>query len=388
MSAIIKLLEKNRAYEDTESAMPSITHLIRPEIADLEPYVPIVPLDVLAQQLGLPIEQIVKLDANENPYGASPRALEALAREPHYAIYPDPEHRSLRAALSAYTGQPAERIVCGAGADELIDLLLRLLLCPGDAVIDCPPTFGMYAFDTEVCGGQLVSVPRCEDFSLDIAAIEQAAYETNAKVLFVASPNNPSGNTISHTDMERLLELPLLVVVDEAYIEFTAGGVSDWVGRYENLAVLRTFSKWAGLAGLRIGYGLLPEELAREIWKIKQPYNVNLAAQVAALASLEDVAYLRGTIERIVAERERVLAALSAQPGLHVYPSQTNFLLCRVLDGDALHLKQTLAQVGVLVRHYRKSGLSDCLRVSIGRPEQNDRFLAALNVARKRPKEA
>jgi histidinol-phosphate aminotransferase len=246
----------------------------------------------------------------------------------------------------------------------------------------------MYAFDTEVCGGQLVSVPRCEDFSLDIAAIEQAAYETNAKVLFVASPNNPSGNTISHTDMERLLELPLLVVVDEAYIEFTAGGVSDWVGRYENLAVLRTFSKWAGLAGLRVGYGLLPEELAREIWKIKQPYNVNLAAQVAALASLEDVAYLRGTIERIVAERERVLAALSAQPGLHVYPSQTNFLLCRVLDGDALHLKQTLAQVGVLVRHYRKAGLSDCLRVSIGRPEQNDRFLAALNVAQKRPKEA
>jgi histidinol-phosphate aminotransferase len=368
--------------------MPPITHLIRPEIADLEPYTPIVPLDVLAQQLGLPIEQIVKLDANENPYGASPRALEALANEPYYAIYPDPEHRSLRAALSAYTGQPVERIVCGAGADELIDLLLRLLLRPGDAVIDCPPTFGMYAFDTEVCGGRLVNVPRCDDFSLDSAAIEQAAYETNAKVLFLASPNNPSGNTVSHADMERLLNLPLLVVVDEAYIEFTAGGVSDWVGHYENLAVLRTFSKWAGLAGLRIGYGLLPEELAREIWKIKQPYNVNLAAQVAALASLEDVAYLRGTIERIVAERERVFAALHVQPGLHVYPSQTNFLLCRVLDGDALELKQALAQMGVLVRHYHKTGLRDCLRISIGRPEQNDRLLAALNVAWKRREEA
>jgi histidinol-phosphate aminotransferase len=188
--------------------------------------------------------------------------------------------------------------------------------------------------------------------------------------------------------MERLLELPLLVVVDEAYIEFTAGGVSDWVGRYENLAVLRTFSKWAGLAGLRVGYGLLPEELARELWKIKQPYNVNLAAQVAALASLDDVAYLRGTIERIVAERERVLGVLQAMPGLQVYPSQTNFLLCRVLDGDALYLKQALQQMGVLVRHYRKPDLHDCLRISIGRPEQNDRLLAALHAVRERRKEA
>ncbi len=360
--------------------MPPITHLIRPEIASLEPYTPIVPLDVLAEQLGLPAERIIKLDANENPYGPSPRALAALAAEPHYAIYPDPEHRRLRAALSRYSGQPADRIVCGSGADEIIDLLLRLFLSPGDAVIDCPPTFGMYAFDTAVCGGRLVEVPRREDFSLDSEAIERAARETRAKILFLASPNNPSGNITPRADIERLLRLSLLVVVDEAYIEFTSGAdaMSDLVGRYENLAVLRTFSKWAGLAGLRIGYGLLPETIARELWKIKQPYNVNLAAQAAALASLDDVEYLRETIACIVAERERMLAALRMLQGLYVYPSQTNFLLCRAVGGDAWRIKQQLEREGILVRYYRKPGLRDCIRISIGRPEQNDRLLEVL----------
>lgn len=359
--------------------MPSITHLIRPDIADLESYTPIVPLDVLACRLDLPVSRIIKLDANENPYGPSPRALDALATEPHYAIYPDPEHSQLRSALSRYTRQPAERIICGSGADELIDLLLRLMLQPGDVVIDCPPTFGMYAFDTAVCGGRLIEVARRDDFSLDILAIEQAAQENQAKVLFIASPNNPSGNRTIPADIERLLELPLLIVVDEAYIEFTSDGVSAWVGEYENLIVLRTFSKWAGLAGLRIGYALAPEALLQHLWKIKQPYNVNLAAQVAALASLEDLAYLRETINCIIAERERLLTDLRQLSYLHVYPSETNFILCRVANGEALQLKHKLERQGILIRHYHKPGLRDCIRISVGRPEQNDRLLEALH---------
>lgn len=369
--------------------MPSVTDLIRPDIASLEAYTPIVPLDVLAERLNLPVERIIKLDANENPYGPSPRALAALAAEPHYAIYPDPEHTRLRAMLSVYTGQPAARIVCGAGADEIIDLLLRLFLQPGDVVIDCPPTFGMYAFDTAVCGGRLVEVPRRADFSLDLPAIEQAAVETQARVLFITSPNNPSGNLTPSADIERLLKLPLLVVVDEAYIEFAAYqaplvrhqgdiGVSAWVGHYPNLVVLRTFSKWAGLAGLRVGYGLMAEELAAHIWKIKQPYNVNLAAQVAAQASLEDLEYLQANIGRIVAERERMLAALAQLPWLQVYPSQANFILCRVLDGNALHLKQALERQGILIRYYHKAALRDCIRISIGTAAQNQAVLEAL----------
>jgi len=176
-------------------------------------------------------------------------------------------------------------------------------------------------------------------------------------------------------------------VVDEAYIEFAESpgptgngqsGVSSWVGRYDNLVVLRTFSKWAGLAGLRVGYGLMPETLAAHLWKIKQPYNVNLAAQVAALASLEDLDYLRANVARIVAGREQLLAELQTLPFLQVYPSHANFILCRVRDGNAGDLKQALEREGILVRYYRKPGLRDCIRISVGTPEQNDTLLQAL----------
>lgn len=361
--------------------MPSVTHLIRPDVLNLEPYTPILPIDLVAERLGLPVEQIIKLDANENPYGPAPRALAALANEPHYAIYSDPEHTHLRRALSRYTNQPVERIICGCGADEIIDLVLRLLLQPGDTVITCPPTFGMYAFDTAVNGGTLLTIPRQPDFSLDIHAIEEAARSSGAKVLFIDSPNNPGGTSTPPADIQRLLRLPLLVAVDEAYIEFAdpASSISPLVGLYENLVVMRTFSKWAGLAGLRIGYGLVPEALISHMWKIKQPYNVNQAAQVAALASLEDTEHLPQAIARIIDERERLRLKLQTLPWLHVYPSQTNFLLCRLRSGNAATLKHTLEQQGILVRYYNKPELQDCIRISIGTPEQNDRLLATLH---------
>ncbi|HEU5012003.1 MAG TPA: histidinol-phosphate transaminase [Roseiflexaceae bacterium] len=376
--------------------MPSATHLLRPDIAALESYTPIVPLEVLAARLGLPIDQLVKLDANENPYGPSPRALAAMASYPYYAIYPDPEHGRLREKLSHYVGQPPERIICGAGADELIDLLMRAFLTPGDAIINCPPTFGMYAFDAALQAARVINVPRDEAFDVDIEAVAQASEDHGAKMVILTSPNNPSGNLMPRADIERLLELPLLVVVDEAYTEFAGSSVVDLVGHHPNLVVLRTFSKWAGLAGLRVGYGIVHEEIITHLWKIKQPYNVNVAAQVAAEASLDDLEYLTGNIMRIVAERERLYEALSALSGLHVYPSRANFLLCRVLgtkdegrrtkeDGSmknsgssATEIKDALAQQGILIRYYRAPELRDCIRVSVGTPEQNDTFLAAL----------
>lgn len=365
--------------------MPSIARLLRPDIAALEPYTPVVPPDVLAERLGLPPERIIKLDANENPYGPSPRARAALARAGDetpcpYAIYPDPDQGQLRAALARYTGQPPERIICGAGSDEIIDILMRALLQPGEAIIDCPPTFGMYAFDAGLAGARVVDVPRDAAFELDLEGVAEAAERSGAKLLFVAAPNNPTGNALARLAVERLLELPLLVVIDEAYAEFSGASVIDLVGRYPNLVVLRTFSKWAGLAGLRVGYGLVHEELIAHLWKIKQPYNVNVAAQAAALASLDDLEHLRGNVARIVAERGRLDAALRALPGLHVYPSQANFILCRVgpASGRAAALKAALMRRGVLVRYYDKPGLRDCIRISVGTPEQNDAALAAL----------
>jgi histidinol-phosphate aminotransferase len=366
--------------------MPSVTHLIRSDIADLEPYTPAEPLDVLAERLHLPVERIIKLDINENPYGPSPRVLVALGHEQHYAFYPDPIQRHLRAALSTFTGQPAERIFCGVGADEVIDLLLRLFIQPGDMVIACPPTFGMYAFDTAVCGGRFLEVPYRADFTLDLSTIEHVATETRAKVLFLASPNNPTGNAIPRAQIERLLQLPLLVVVDEAYIEFCHNGdfvysdydVSDLVGRNENLVVLRTLSKWAGLAGLRIGYGLIPEAIVNQLWKIKQPYNVSLLAQVAALASLEDLDYLWTNVAHIVAERERMLKALHELSYLTVYPSQANFIFYHVNNGGLLKLKHALEREGVIVRYFYEGRLRDHICMGIGRPEQNNVVLAVL----------
>ncbi len=358
--------------------MSSATHLLRADIAALEPYTPIVPLEVLAARLGMPIERLVKLDANENPYGPSPRALAAMASYPYYAIYPDPEHGRLREQLSHYVGQPPERIICGAGADELIDLLMRAFLVPGDAIINCPPTFGMYAFDAALQAARVINVPRDEAFDVDIEAVAQASEADGVKMVILTSPNNPSGNLMPRADIERLLELPLLVVVDEAYTEFAGTSVVDLVDQHPNLVVLRTFSKWAGLAGLRVGYGIVHEEIITHLWKIKQPYNVNVAAQVAAQASLDDLDYLTGNIMQIVAERERLFEALSVFHGLHVYPSRANFLLCRVREKQAHAIKDALAQQGILIRYYRTAELSDCIRISVGTPEQNDTLLVAL----------
>jgi histidinol-phosphate aminotransferase len=358
-----------------------IARLIRPDVLAMAPYTPILPFEVLSEQLGRPPDQIVKLDANENPYGPSAKALEALAALGSVAhIYPDPEARHLREKLAAYTGVPMAHILAGAGADELIDLIARLFLDRGDAAINCPPTFGMYPFDTALAGARVVSVPRRADFSLDVAGIERAALDSGAKLLFLTTPNNPDGGTLDPENLDRLLRLPLAVVVDEAYVEFSgAESFARRVPAEPNLIVLRTFSKWAGLAGLRVGYGLFPLPLIEQLWKIKQPYNVSAAADLAARAALDDLPNLQRDIERIRAERDRLYSALSAFPQLSPYPSRANFVLVRVEGIDAAALKRRLAEeFGILVRHFNKPGLADHIRISAGTPAQIDTVLDAL----------
>ena len=361
-------------------AAHSFEHLLRPDVAGLEEYTPILPFEVLSEQLGRRPEEIVKLDANENPYGPAPAVREALTAFPFYHIYPDPEQRHLRAALSAYVGAPAEMILAGHGADELLDYLCRIFLRPGDAIINCPPTFGMYSFDAQLSSGRVVEVWRRPDFSLDVAGIEQAAAGQGVKLLFLTSPNNPDGSLLDPADLRRLLRLPLIVILDEAYIEFAGLEHSAvlWVASHDNLVVLRTFSKWAGIAGLRLGYGIFPVWILRHLWKFKQPYNVNVAATVAGLAALAHRADLAPTIAALIAERQRLQVELARFPFLQPYPSQANFVLCRVQGREATALKLALAQAGVLVRHYAKPGLENCIRVSAGRPADTDALLAAL----------
>ena len=356
-------------------------------LQDMPPYTPIEPFEVLSARLGRTPQEIVKLDANENPYGPSARARQALAEMDFPHIYPDPESRALRSALAVFSGVPEQNLLAGSGADELIDLVLRVVLEPQERVLVCPPTFSMYAFDTRLNAGQVVDVSRKADFSLDLDAIRAMVSEQRPKILFLTSPNNPDGSLLPQETLEELLRLPLLVVLDEAYIEFSGQGrLGDEatrlreVPRRDNLIVLRTFSKWAGLAGLRVGYGAFPGWLMPTLWKAKQPYNVNVAASTAAIASLQDLEFLAANVERLRSERARLMAALKEVPFLRPYPSQANFILCRVMGVDAAALKNDLAvRYGILVRYFNAPGLQDHIRISVGRPEDTDRLLKALS---------
>ncbi len=350
-----------------------------PWVARMAPYSPPEDLDLIAQRAGRPPGELIKLDANENPYGPSPRVAEALARFPFYHWYTDPDQKELRAAASKYAGVPAANIVLGNGSDELIDLLCRMYLQPGDEVVDCTPTFGMYLFSAELCGGKRIEVPRTEDWHVDADAV-RASITPRTRIIFVATPNNPSGTWESDGLVEELLGLGPLVVLDEAYVEF-AGHQSRvaMAQRHDNLVVLRTFSKWAGLAGLRVGYGSFPLSIAQELMKIKPPFNVNRAAEVAVLATLDDLPQVLRTVDQIVEERSRMGKLLEGIHGLRVWPSDGNFLLVQVLAGRASDLKDYLITRGITVRAYSHPRLADALRISVGTPAQTDAVVSAID---------
>ena len=350
--------------------------LIRDAVARMEPYAPMPPIERLAAGVGLPVERIVKLDQNENPYGASLRVQEALAAYDRYHLYPDPEGQQVRERLAAYTTMPAERILLGNGADELIDLIYLLTIDAGDEVIIAPPTFGVYKSRAELHGAQVVEVPRRSDFGLDLPALERAV-GPRTKLITLVSPNNPTGNPASHEQLVRLLRLGPLVVVDEAYFEFAQRSALPLAREFDNLIILRTFSKWAGLAGLRVGYGIFPTDLMPYLWKIKPPFNVNTAALVAVEATFEDIDWLRSTIMRIKMERGRLYRQLRKLNLLKPYPSQGNYLLCEVLRGDAATVRERLAELGIMVRGYG-GALADYLRITVGRPEDTETLLKAL----------
>lgn len=359
---------------------------IRKHLEALPPYTPIEPFEILSAKIGRRAEQIIKLDANENPYGPLPAVREALGNMNFPHIYPDPESRALRSALEKFTGTPAEYLLAGSGADELLDLIMRVFLEPDDCILSCPPTFGMYAFDAELNAARVVEAKRNSDFSLDVEAIRKAVETHKPKLFFIASPNNPDGSLISPEIMDELLSLPTLIVLDEAYIEFADENLGASLSRIAevpmrgNLIVLRTFSKWAGLAGLRIGYGAFPKWLMPTLWKSKQPYNVNVAASIAAQVSLEHAEQLKSVVQRLKTERERLFRELEKIPFLKPYPTQSNFILCQAIDKDALELKTRLAnEHGIFIRYFNKPGLRDHIRISVGRPEDTDKLIKAIS---------
>jgi histidinol-phosphate aminotransferase len=349
----------------------TIRDLMRRDLVELEEYPPSPTIAQLERQLG---RRVVKLDANENPYGPSPLVGPALAAC-CVERYPDAESTALRRSLGSYLQVDPAGIVCSVGGDEMLDLILRLLLEPGEEVIDLPPAFVMYELSTLYNRGALVRVPRREDFSVDVAAVERAL-TPRTKVIFLCSPNNPTGNPTPHEDVIRLLELGPVVVLDEAYAEFAGRTLVGLIERYPNLVILRTMSKWAALAGIRLGYAVMTPAVAREMNKVRSPYNISIAAQVAGEASLLDREYLMTNVRKIVEERERLYRRLVALPFGAIYPSQTNFLYWKPDKGSASAWKAALLSHGVLIRaiHFP----CEALRFSVGTPQESEALLLAL----------
>jgi histidinol-phosphate aminotransferase len=357
--------------------MPELDPQTHPYLDQIDPYVP-PDLDEFAACSGVSRDGLLRLSANENQYGPSPRAVAALSTYREHGFYP--EYDGLKRALSRYAGVPAQQIVLTNGADEAIDLLIRLLVEPGQTVVVCPPTFGMYEFCARVNRCRVAAAPRRADFTLDLPQIEAtvSAQGDRARLLFLASPGNPHGLATPLAELRLLLELPLFVAVDEAYIEFGGDSAAALLGEHGNLVVIRTFSKWAGLAGLRMGYVLAGPGMAAPLECIRAPYNVSSAAVAAAIATLGDLDGVMRRVQRIVVERERMREALQRFVWLEPVPGQGNFILARARTMAGQDVADALAERGILVQAFADPALVSYVRITIGRPEQNDAVLAAL----------
>ena len=357
----------------TQKNMPSML----PHIQALETYEGVDPMEVMAERAGIPSEKIIRLNGNENPYGPSPKVAAALGDYQNYNYYPDPGQRNLRRVLSGYLGVPQEHIVAGNGSDEMIDLLLRMYVGIGDNVIIPSPTFGMYSFSAGICGGEAISVERDKNFEIDLEAMK-SAINNKSKIIFLTSPNNPTGNIVPEVQTRAMLDTGLLVVMDEAYFEFCGETAIPLLSEYPNLVVLRTFSKWAGLAGLRIGVGAMDPDLAATMMAMKPPYNVNLAAEVALTTSLEDTPGLLERVQQIVTVRDRMMEQLKQVPNLRPWPSQSNFILCQVPEGRGKEIFEGLCSRGIFLRYWSSGRLKNFIRTSIGLPHETDAVVEAL----------
>ena len=350
---------------------------VPPEILNLVPYKPGKPIEELERELG--ISGAIKLASNENPLGPSPKAMEAVrACAAGLHRYPDGAAFELRSALAAHLGLAREQILPANGSNELIEWLCRAFVRPGDEVVAAQYPFGMYGKLVQVAQGRLVEVPLV-DFRLDLPAMV-AAIGSRTKLVFVNNPHNPAGSAVSAEALAVFLEqVPsgVLVVLDEAYIDFAddprvARGDAFLEGDTPVL-VMRTFSKSYGLAGLRIGYGLGSAELIDVLNRVRQPFNASLVSQAAAAAALADREFLARTVELTAQGRESFYACFD-QLGLTYVPSQANFVLVKV-GPRAGEIQQALLRRGVIVRPMDSYGLPQYLRISVGLPQENQRFV-------------
>ena len=372
------------------SALPSITRhadlsLLAPEyVRGIAQYIPGKPVGELAREFNLAERDIVKLASNENPRGPSPAVRAAITDAvADLSRYPDGNGFALKAALSARHAVAPEKIVLGNGSNDVLELVTQAFLRPGDHAVYSRHAFAVYPLAVQARGATGIEVP-ARDYGHDLPAM-RAAITAATRVVFVANPNNPTGTWIAPDAMAAFIaSVPddVLVVFDEAYNEYLDPGRHApsvaWTGQYANLIVSRTFSKAYGLAALRVGYGIMDPRVADMLNRVRQPFNVNALAQAAALAALADTAYVDDSRALNRAGMRQIEDGVRAL-GLSFVPSHGNFVLVHVGDGARAHGR--LLKQGVIVRPVANYGLPEFLRVTIGLPEENRRFLDALAAA-------
>jgi len=342
--------------------MTRIDRLVRPNVRALVPY-----SSARDEYEG---REGIFLDANESPFGPLNR-------------YPDPRQRDLRAAISALKGIAEENIFPGNGSDEVIDLCYRIFCNPGtDRAVIFPPTYGMYGVSAAINDVEIIKVPLDENFGLDISALIPLLADERIKLIFICSPNNPTGNCMDPDSIEFIIRnFSGIVVIDEAYADFSGKpSFIEKTGMYDNLIVMHTFSKAMGMAAARIGMAFASPAILKYFFRVKPPYNISTLNQVAALERLSDFKPVTIQTETIIAERQRLHEKLEAIELVEkVWPSDANFLLVRVKDADAVY--NALIDKNIVVRN-RSREISGCLRITAGTRHENDRLLDELSKIR------
>lgn len=344
-------------------------------VAQIDPYDPGKPLEAVAKEIGIRAERLMLLNANENPLGVSDAVKAAVATAlTQMNRYPDGGAFALRGAIAEHVGVSPDQVIHGNGSDELLGLVAAAYLEPGKRAVYSQYSFSVYQLVAEARGATCVEVPVKEDFGYDLPALLKEAQVPNTEVVFLTNPNNPTGLMLEKDELHAVLEqIPgdVLVVLDEAYREFAdPDGFEDTaalLSRFPNVLVTRTFSKAYGLAGFRVGYGVGSPEVVEMLNRLRGPYNVNRLAQAAAVAALEDEAFLAATIANNNEERARFEAELERM-GVKYVPSQTNFVMLEVPDGATMVAR--LKEAGILVRSLKSYGLENWIRVSIGKPQE------------------
>ncbi|MBC1240543.1 histidinol-phosphate transaminase, partial [Nostoc sp. 2RC] len=320
--------------------------------------------------------QIIKLNSNENPYPPSPAALTVLQNINGEWLrrYPQPFGEEFRQAASKVLGVPSDWIIVGNGSDELLSVVIRACTEPGRQVVYPMPTYVLYRTLAQMQNADIIEIPYGEDYIFPLEEL----IAVNGSVTFIASPNSPSGHVVPIDDLRKLAsQLSGVLVIDEAYVDFTEESALTLVNEYENVIVIRTLSKGYSLAGLRLGFGVANPKLLHGLFKVKDSYNIDAIACAIGTAAITDQAYKNACVAKIKASRTKLAADLK-QLGFRIWDSQTNFLLTQPPAGNAEYLYEKLKQQGILIRYFKQPGLEDKLRITVGTDEQNQALVEAL----------